>query len=62
MDFAKTALKNEQFKTTGVWKHLDKMNSVLFMEISPQRIIYNNEPAMLGAIAIIINFFCKHHN
>lgn len=46
--FAQQALATEGFKSTGVWRHLNKQGEVMYMQISSNRILFNDRPAMLS--------------
>jgi len=50
---ANNALKNEQYSSKRIWKHINKNKEEMYMQISSNRIDYNGVPAMMD-IAIDI--------
>ena len=46
--FAEDALQQENFYATSIWKHLNKQQEEMHMEISSRRISFNERPAILA--------------
>ncbi|MBS4065098.1 MAG: PAS domain S-box protein [Chitinophagaceae bacterium] len=51
IEFAKKARAAEHLHVTRLWKHRNKNGDMMYMQVSSQKIIYRNRPAIL-AIAI----------
>lgn len=48
LEFSRHALNTEGFKSSGVWRHLNKQGETMHMQISSNRILFNERPAMLS--------------